>query len=85
MSTHKKSTTTTRGFGFVGRWNDGRLGWSMPHVLSGNPRRFPDSPEAERSWARHAPHYLCEITVRLIKDKRGRPIVRYLGGKKAPR
>jgi hypothetical protein len=34
--------------------------------------------------AKHEPAFLCKITVTQVFDKRGRPIIRYNGGKKKP-
>lgn len=80
----RKNKNKTIGFGYVGQWIDGTLGWSMPEFVSGSgkgtktDRKYADKPRNEgRPWAADEPHYLCKITVELIKDKRGRPIVRY--------
>ena len=75
----RRAKDRTTGRGFVGRWIDGSLGWTLPRHLSGLSRG--NEPPAQHEWSNHRPHYLCRITVELIQDKRGRPIVRYPNGK----
>jgi hypothetical protein len=79
----KRSKTKTVGFGYVNRWNDGSLGWFLPLHLAGDGRRFSESPNPNAN-AKHEPAFLCKITVTQVFDKRGRPIIRYNGGKKKP-
>jgi hypothetical protein len=40
--------------------------------------------EPNHANAKHEPAFLCKITVTQVFDKRGRPIIRYNGGKKKP-
>jgi hypothetical protein len=79
----KRSKTETVGFGFVHRWCDGSLGWFLPQHLSGHGRSFIDRPNSNEN-AKHEPAFLCKITVTQVFNKRGRPIIRYNGGKKKP-
>lgn len=63
--------------GFVGTWVDGTVGWAMPKHLA---RGWNGRPEKEH-WNAGGEIYLCEIKVTPLKDKRGRFIKRYIGGK----
>jgi hypothetical protein len=64
------------GYGYVGVWNTGDLGWVLPEHLTCNSfsREFPDKdfiyPEDDL--------FLCKITVELVKDRKGRPIIRHI-------
>ncbi len=63
------------GFGWVGRWSDGTIGWILPdHLLC-----YPKGTEAPD----HRPYVdpdkrlvRCRITVEVLKDRCGRPITR---------
>jgi hypothetical protein len=69
-----KSKTKTVGFGYVGRWGDGTLGWCLPTFLNGykNVREYPKAADFNDG----EPAYLCKITVQLVKGKSGKPIMR---------
>jgi hypothetical protein len=79
----KRSKTKTVGFGYVNRWRDGSLGWYLPQHLCGLSRRFAERPNPNER-VKHEPAFLCKITVIQVFNKRGRPIIRYNGGKKKP-
>lgn len=64
--------------GFVGLWADGTLGWVMPEHFS---KYGGNKPNVEQ-WNKGAPIYYCEITVKIITNKHGEYIKRYIGGKK---
>lgn len=70
----KRTTTRARGYGYVARWLDGTLGWWLPDHLSGW-RRSADHPSSNE-FNEGEPAFLCEITIKQVFDKRGRPIVR---------
>lgn len=73
----KKSRTRTVGYGYVGRWMDGTLGWAMPEHLDSYGRRHTNKPDRKvKRYMRDEPVYLCKITVQVVKDKRGREIIR---------
>jgi hypothetical protein len=68
----------TIGTGYSGLWNDGTLGWrtsSYPHCRcqDGSPSMYPPMYARTR-------FFRCRITVTPLRDKKGRPIVRYFGG-----
>lgn len=78
----KMGRTKTVGFGWVGRWwgnadsreegeATGTLGWAMPPFLDDGAANI-----NLEDWAGGTKVYLCQITVKQVFDKRGRPIVR---------
>lgn len=73
----KKNKNKNVGYGFFGRWNSGEIGWSAPTHISGMGRRHPDRPTTT-DWNKEQPHYLCKVTIELVKNKKGFPITRYL-------
>lgn len=80
VSKRVKVPKAVRGWGYVGAWANGNVGWYMPEFLPGWSRsasKAPISPRArENSFANAKRFYLCEITVTPVLDKRGRPITR---------
>ena len=70
----KAGKQKTAGYGFVGRWADGTLGWAMPTHLGASVIEHP----RPAIWNRGEPSYLCRITVEQVFDSRGYPIVRYI-------
>jgi hypothetical protein len=77
LRTASKDKTT--GYGFVGRWRDGTLGWILPDYLSGYSRGSytePPSPRFHKSARPIDRAVLCRITIEVVKDSRGRSIVR---------
>lgn len=62
------------GYGYVGEWSDGTLGWCLPKHLSGE--RFPaDKCAAHPTWSNIGePSYLCKITIERVPGKRMRRI-----------
>ena len=63
------------GYGFVGVWQDGKLGWYMPRHLAGHSRKNCEPP-ADGETQKGTTAYLCKITVELVKAKNGRLITR---------
>ncbi len=62
------------GYGWIGRWNDGQIGWGLPDCLSDNLTAVADMGPPGRP---HAPGEMvikCRITVEVVHDKRGREI-----------
>ncbi len=73
---------SSKGYGFCGTWLDETIGWNIPNHLSNVAhlkRRYSSEKPYERSLEYiQDDHrfYLCEITIKPIKDKLGRPITR---------
>jgi hypothetical protein len=69
----KPTVTSIKAAGWTGLWIDGEPGWfTTTHLRNG--RR--DGQLTSNVNAKGHPFYRCKITVRLLKDKRGRFIVR---------
>lgn len=64
----------TVGYGYVGEWNDGAIGWCLPTHLTACPG-INERPKLE-PWNVGEPTYLCKVTIERVKDSRGRDIVR---------
>jgi len=64
------------GLAWCGRFNDGSLGWAMPAHVTGYGEPIRSSVD-DRDWV-HAgdAFYRVRVTVELVTDKRGRPIIR---------
>ncbi len=76
------SEKKTVGYGYVGRWSDGELGWAMPGFVDTGKdnaarRRGTRGSACKGSYARNAKLELCRITIEPVKDSRGRPILYY--------
>jgi hypothetical protein len=73
------SNDRAKGYGFVGRWHSGKIGWCLPSHLPGYPRRYGVERPSDlfnRNAFEKDRAVLCEITVRVVKDKLGRQILR---------
>ena len=67
---------TVKAWEYVGLWWNGTPGWYIgPHV-GGVGKRRTNGVYNVPPWAQGARLYLCEITMRPLKDKRGRFITR---------
>lgn len=61
------------GYGFVGKWRDGTLGWCLPkHLAQGN-----NTPDIE-PWNQNEKAVLCKITVEKVMRKDGREIAMFM-------
>lgn len=78
----KTGETKTISYGYVGRWNDGTLGWFLPDHASGNVR-FVNQPSERglRNSSKDDRFVLCRITIEQVFAKSGRPITRRGGSK----
>ena len=74
-----KTPKSTKAYGFVGVWDDNSIGWSMPQYFHKyDSRHNPSvmSPSAAPCFDDSDRLYLCEVTIKPILDKLGRPITR---------
>jgi len=62
------------GFGWVGRWADGTIGWRVPEHVTGF--QEVERPRATRFMRPTKKLTRCRITVEVLPDKRGRPVTR---------
>ena len=78
MSKRRKGTRTktrTVGYGFVGVWCEGDIGWFLPKHLTGYGIE-PVNGAAPKYLVGKERFVLCRITVEQVFDSKGRPIVR---------
>jgi hypothetical protein len=76
----------TIGYGFVGRWYNGSVGWCMPRHLSQSSvrgRSEPPSDVFDENAKDGDCAVLCKITVEVVHDKLGREIRRKKKSEKA--
>lgn len=81
MSKKLELPKPTTGYGYVGVWSDGSIGWFMPrHIDSRYARNYPSSPAPDmpRYAGKRERAFLCKITVTPVTDKRGRPVTRII-------
>jgi hypothetical protein len=78
MSNKIKLPKANKGYGYVGVWAgpDPKLGWFVaPHVYGGkSDRNYPSI--ADNPNMKGERFFLCEITIKPLKDKKGRPITK---------
>ena len=68
---------STEGYGYVGTWHDGILGWCLPDALSEFDTRREPAKNDEKGWQIPGDRsFLCRITITPVTDKRGRPVTR---------
>lgn len=67
---------------WVGQWSSGFIGWLLPFCIDGRDER-PDFHQFKTAGKCAEPItlYRCKITVERLRDSRGRPITRRIGGK----
>jgi hypothetical protein len=74
----KRNKDKVISYGYVGRWRDGTLGWSCPSIVRGyRDRQLREKPEVQ-DFNENQPHYLCKITIELVKNKKGKHIMKRL-------
>lgn len=67
-------TERSVGYGYVGRWSDGTLGWFLPDHLTGD--KWTNDPPSTHECAHNATFVLCRVTVEQVFDSRKRAITR---------
>lgn len=69
-----------KGYGYTGVWKDGKAGWFMPsHIVGGDfTRQYPDTPLMSHPCLKGERLFLCEITIKPLTDKKGRPITKII-------
>ena len=71
-----KLPESIKGKGFCGKWLDNQIGWNIPNHLCGG-KRYANKPHMREFCFNDTDRlYLCEITIKPLKDKLGRPITR---------
>lgn len=68
----------TKGYGYVGVWKYGKeptLGWCVaPYVSGKSDKKYPSI--ANNPHAKGERFFLCEILIKPLKDKMGRPLTK---------
>jgi hypothetical protein len=64
-----------KGKGYVGVWRNGKIGWFMPKFISG--AKHIEEPNANL-YLHGGRVFLCEIIIKPLKDKKGRPITKII-------
>lgn len=78
----------TTGYGFVGAWQDGEIGWWLPEFLHSHNRRSCASGPSRGldQYCEDNRTFLCKITIEPVMSKpvngRSRPITRIVPAKK---
>jgi hypothetical protein len=74
-----KIPKATKAYGFSGVWQSGCVGWMGLSHIGSKERRYPEYPNmnGERAEILKGERlFLCEITMKPVLDKKGRPITR---------
>lgn len=75
-----RATETVVGYGYVGEWSDGTIGWWLPRHVSGYAGQTepPNEDSIIHSGTADAgdPFYLCRITVERLARSDGRAVTR---------
>lgn len=67
-----KSKTRSVGYGWVGRWDDGTLGWFLPNHLTGYRNDGPNDNEHLKGET----VFKCRITIEQVLSTNGREITK---------
>lgn len=82
MSEKIKLPAKTKGKGYVGTWKTDELGWWMPQHVHPHSVGSPNTEGIQKGYLDEERVFLCEITIKPLTDKKGRPITRII--KKQP-
>lgn len=82
MSKKIKIPKAVKGYGYSGAWEypENTIGWNTtPYVTGKQDRKYPSEPADTLNHGNNVRYFLCEITIKPILDKRGRPITKIYG------
>ncbi len=84
MSKKIQLPRATKGYGYVGVWSDGYIGWECaPHVTGKDDKKSPHSSDVKRNDVLKGKRlFLCKIDITPLKDKKGRPITKIIRSNK---
>jgi hypothetical protein len=80
MSKKLKIPKPTKCYGYTGVWQDGSVGWMGVSHLGGS-KKYPEMPnmsDGRYGILQDERLFLCEITVKPLLDKKGRPITKII-------
>jgi hypothetical protein len=70
----RPTQTKAVGYGYVGMWSDGTLGWFMPRHF-GAGKRYKQPACAHPEWPNIGePSFLCKITLELVPNAKPRRV-----------
>jgi hypothetical protein len=78
VSNKIKIPTKTKGKGYVGTWKTDELGWWMPQHVHPASTGEPNEVAVEKGYFKGERVFLCEIIIKPLKDKKGRPITKII-------
>lgn len=78
MSKKVKLPKANKGKGYVCTWKSGELGWWMPDHIHPLSTGEPNQLAIEKNCLKGERLFLCEIIVKPLKDKKGRPITKII-------
>lgn len=77
MTKKLKLPAPNKGKGYVAVWQNGKLGWWLPnHLYDGRTNERPNSNAVTKGYLKGERVFLCEIIIKPLKDKKGRPITK---------
>ena len=78
MSRKIKVPSMNKGFGWVGQWSDGGIGWNCPKFVTYFSNSEPALGFVKHPYDKkgHSRYFLCRIIIEPVVDKKGRPITR---------
>lgn len=68
----------TKGKGYVGTWKTDELGWCMPMHVHPKSTGSPNTENIAKGYMQEERVFLCEITIKPLTDKNGRPITKII-------
>jgi hypothetical protein len=71
-----------KGYGYSGVWHypKNTLGWNTTPFIAGKyDRKCPSDPADTKNHGNNQRYFLCEITIKPLVDKKGRPITKIFG------
>lgn len=60
------------GYGWVGRWKDGKIGWNLPEYLEDKPEEltYYDGVPKYKPWLVNQKFWKCKITIEVLPIKK---------------
>lgn len=79
MSKKIKLPKSVKGYGYAGVWKDpeNTIGWNISSYVTGEgDRKNPSDPADTKNHGKGERYFLCQIIIKPIVDKMGRPITK---------
>ena len=72
-----KKVKKSVGYGYVGTWNDGTLGWNLPTFVCNLPERYIEYPDLRgKHWiGAHDVFVKCKITIEPVISKKTKKLI----------